>query len=49
MMELFLLRLSYILKTLSNLIELPLDSIFYMTDPFVKKLTTVKTSEKVFC
>ena len=30
--------------------ELPLSSIFYTTHPFVKKLTTLKTSgEKVFC
>ena len=37
-MELFLLRLSHILKT--YLIELPLGSIFYTTHPFLKKLTT---------
>ena len=37
-------------KNLLNSIELPLGSIFYTTHPFVKKLTTVKTSgEKVFC
>ena len=37
-------------KNVLNSIELPLGSIFYITHPFVKKLTTLKTSgEKVFC
>ena len=36
-------------KNILNLIELPLSYIFHMTQPFVKKLTTLKTSgEKVF-
>ena len=48
MMELFLLWLNHILKTL-NLIELHLGSIFYTSHPFMKKLTTVKASgEKSF-
>ena len=48
--ELFLLQLSGILKNVLNSIKLHLGSIFYKTHPFVKKLTTVKTSrEKVFC
>ena len=37
-------------KNILNLIELALGSIFYATHPFVKKLTTLKTSrEKVLC
>ena len=37
-------------KNILNLIELALGSIFYVTHPFVKKLTTLKTSrEKVLC
>ena len=37
-------------KGVLNSIELPLGSIFCTTHPFVKKLSTVKTSgEKVFC
>ena len=49
-MELFSLWLNHILKTL-NSINLPFGSIFSITHPFMKKLTTVKTlREKVlFC
>ena len=37
-------------KNVLNSIELSLGSIFYVTHPFVKNLTTVKTSgEKIFC
>ena len=34
-------------KNVLNLIELPLGSIFYTTHPFVKKLTTLKSSGEV--
>ena len=48
-MELFFTFFTYF-KSVLNLIELPLSSIFYTTHAFVKKCTTLKTSgEKVFC
>ena len=50
MMELFFTLVKPNFKNMLNLIELPSGSIFNTTHPFVKKLTTVKTSrEKVFC
>ena len=37
-------------KNVLNSIELPLSSFFYITHPFLKKLTTLKNlGEKVFC
>ena len=50
MMELFFYLGKPYSKNVPNLIELLLGSIFYTTNPFMKKLTTVKTLEKkVFC
>ena len=49
-MKLFFTSVKPYFKYVLNSIEFPLGSIFYTTHPFVKKLTTVKTSgEKVFC
>ena len=49
-MQLFFTSVKPYFINVLNSIELPLGSIFYTTHPFVKKLTTVKTSgEKVFC
>ena len=49
-MEPFFTSVKPYFKNVLNSIEFPLGSIFYTTHPFVKKLTTVKTSaEKVFC
>ena len=50
MMEHFFTSVKTYFKNVLNSIELPLDSIFYTTHPFIKKLTTVKAlGVKVFC
>ena len=48
-MKLFFTLVKPYFKNVINSIQLPLGSIFYTTNSFVKKLSTVKTSgEKVF-
>ena len=49
-MQLFFTSVKPYFKNVLNSIELPLCSVFYTTQPFVKNLTTLKTSgEKLFC
>ena len=49
-MQLFFTSVKPYFKNVLNSIELPLCSVFYTTHPFVKNLTTLKTSgEKLFC
>ena len=45
-MELFFTLVKPYINNILNLIELPLNCIFYTTHSFVKKVTTVKTLEK---
>ena len=43
----FFIQVKPYFKNVLNSIELPLDSIFYTTHPFVKKYTTLKNSGEV--